>query len=46
VIYSITKKHRRINKMKALFGRKVLNLQELKELTRGAKKDGLILIRF
>ena len=27
--------------MKALFGRKVLNLKELKELTKEAKEDGL-----
>ncbi|KGK88028.1 DUF6329 domain-containing protein [Clostridium sp. HMP27] len=27
--------------MRALFGRKVLNLKELKELTREAKKDGM-----
>jgi hypothetical protein len=28
-------------KMRALFGRKVLNLKELKELTKEAKKDGM-----
>ncbi|HIG0360409.1 TPA: hypothetical protein ACX96Z_001998 [Clostridium sporogenes] len=27
--------------MRALFGRKVLNLKELKELTKEAKKDGM-----